>query len=71
VVGLTGPKAEIDKAAQEFAVYHARGASTPGGYLIDHSRTVLLMGPKGEPVAILPADKGPDAMAAEIVKWVK
>jgi protein SCO1/2 len=32
---------------------------------------VLLMGPKGEPVAILPADKGPDAMAAEIVKWVK
>jgi len=72
VVGLTGSKAEIDKAAQEFAVYHARGASvTGGGYLIDHSRTVLLMGPKGEPVAILPADKGPDAMAAEIVKWVK
>ncbi len=72
VVGLTGSKAEIDTVAQEFAVYHARGAATPGGgYLIDHSRTVLLMGPKGEPVAILPADKGPDAMAAEIVKWVK
>jgi protein SCO1/2 len=29
------------------------------------------MGPKGEPIAILPADKGPDAVAAEIVKWVK
>lgn len=71
VIGLTGPKAEIDKTAREFAVYAERGASTPGGYLINHSRTVYLMGPKGEPIAILPADQGPDAVAAEIVKWVK
>jgi protein SCO1 len=71
VIGLTGPRAEIDKTAKEFAVYSERGAATPGGYLINHSRTVYLMGPKGEPIAILPADQGPDAVAAEIVKWVK
>lgn len=71
VVGLTGPKAEIDKTAREFAVYSEKGAATPGGYLINHSRIVYLMGPKGEPISMLPADKGPDAVAAEIVKWVK
>jgi protein SCO1/2 len=26
VIGLTGPKAEIDKVAKEFAVYSERGA---------------------------------------------
>ncbi|MDE1918483.1 MAG: SCO family protein [Sphingomonadales bacterium] len=71
VIGLTGTKDEIDKAAKEFAVYYEKGASTPGGYLINHSRTVYLMGTKGEPIAILPADQGPDAVAAEILKWVK
>jgi protein SCO1/2 len=71
MIGLTGPRAEIDKVAKEFAVYSERGAATPGGYLINHSRIVYLMGPKGEPIAMLPADKGPDAVAAEIVKWVK
>lgn len=71
VIGLTGPRAEIDKVAKEFAVYSEKGTVTPGGYLINHSRIVYLMGPKGEPIAMLPADKGPDAVAEEIVKWVK
>jgi protein SCO1 len=71
VIGLTGPKDEIDKTAKEFAVYYEKGANTPGGYLVNHSRTVYLMGKKGEPIAILPADQGPDAVAAEIVKWAK
>jgi protein SCO1/2 len=55
---------------QEFAVYHARRLDA--GRLSDRPQPHgLLMGPKGEPIAILPADKGPDAVAAEIVKWVK
>jgi protein SCO1/2 len=71
MIGLTGPKDEIDKAAKEFAVYYERGAGHGDSYLVNHSRTVYLMGPKGEPIALLPADKGPDAVADEIVKWVK
>jgi len=29
------------------------------------------MDPDGKPIAMLPVDKGPDAVAAELAKWVK
>ncbi len=71
LIGLTGTPAQIDQAAKGFAVYHARGAGTPGGYLMDHSRIVYLMGRKGEPLAMLTADKGPQQVAADLTEWVK
>ena len=37
---------------------------------MDHSRAAYLMGRKGEPIAMLPVDKSPDAVAAELAKWV-
>ena len=37
----------------------------------DHSRTALLMDPAGKPIALLPIDAGPDAVSAELVKWVR
>jgi len=70
LIGLTGTPAQVDQAAKAFAVYHARGKDTSGGYLMDHSRVVYLMGPKGEPIDMLPADKGPPAVAATLAKWV-
>ena len=39
--------------------------------VVDHSRTTLLMGPKGEPLALLPSDQGADALVAELTKWAK
>jgi len=71
LLGLTGSQAEIDAAANKFAVYYGRGKETSGGYLMDHSRVVYLMGRQGEPIAMLPVDQGPPAVAAELVKWVK
>ena len=38
---------------------------------MDHSRTAILMDPKGQPVALLPQDEGGDAVAAELKKWVR
>ena len=38
---------------------------------MDHSRITYLMGPKGEPIAMLPADKGAPAVAEELAKWVQ
>jgi protein SCO1/2 len=70
LIGLTGTQAQVDQAAKRFAVYHARGASAPGGYLMDHSRIVYLMGRQGEPLAMLAADQGPLAVAADLAKWV-
>jgi len=71
LLGLTGTPAQIDAAAKAFAVYYAKGKQTSGGYLMDHSRVAYLMGRQGEPIAILPVDKGPPAVAAELAKWVK
>jgi protein SCO1/2 len=38
---------------------------------MDHSRTAFLMDPDGKPIAMLPVDKGPEAVSAELAKWVK
>jgi protein SCO1/2 len=71
LLGLTGTAAQVDQAAKAFAAYYAKGKPSGGGYLMDHSRIAFLMGRGGEPIAMLPVDQGPDAVAAELTKWVK
>jgi protein SCO1/2 len=71
LLGLTGTPAQVDQAAKAFAAYYKKGEETPGGYLMDHSRIAYLMDPDGKPIAMLPIDKNPDAVAAELAKWVK
>jgi protein SCO1/2 len=71
IIGLTGTPDQIAAAAKAFKVFFAKGeAVAGGGYLVDHSNIVYLFGPKGEPLATLPVDKGADAVAAELDKWV-
>lgn len=71
LIGLTGTPAQVDQAAKAFAAYYARGKASAGGYLMDHSRIAYLMGPKGEPIAMLPVDKSPQAVADELARWVR
>lgn len=71
LLGLTGTPDQVRVAADAFVAYYKKGEETPGGYLMDHSRIAYLMDPDGKPIAMLPVDKGPDAVAAELAKWVK
>ncbi|MBS0254652.1 MAG: SCO family protein [Proteobacteria bacterium] len=75
LLGLTGSAPQVDQAAKAFGAFYARGKATPGGYLMEHSRIAYLMGKGGEPIAMLPVDKGPaqgpQAVADELAKWVK
>jgi len=72
MVGLTGSAAAIDAVAKEYAVYYKKGELTPGGgYMVDHARATYLMDPEGKPLALLPQEKSPEAIAAEIKRWVK
>ena len=71
LIGLTGTPAQVDQAAKAFAAYYARGKDSAGGYLMDHSRIAYLMGPKGEPIAMLPVDKNAQAVAEELARWVR
>lgn len=72
LIGLTGTPAEIAGVATRFGIYHSKEEPRAGGgYNVQHSRHVLLFGPRGEPIAILPHERGPDAMAAELERWVE
>ncbi|MEL6877610.1 MAG: SCO family protein, partial [Pseudomonadota bacterium] len=71
LIGLTGSAEQVKTAADNFRVFYERGEDTPGGgYLINHSTITYLFGPKGEPLATLPTDLGPEAVAEELAKWV-
>jgi protein SCO1/2 len=69
-IGLTGTPDQIADVAKKHGIFFQKaeegGASE---YQMDHSRIVLLFGPTGEPLAILPHDEGAEAVAAEIRRW--
>lgn len=73
LIGLTGTPEQIKAVADAYLVmYKAQkpeGSGEGAGYLVDHSRQAYLMGPKGEPIALLPYDESPEQIAAEIDKW--
>ncbi|MFN3820228.1 SCO family protein [Blastomonas sp.] len=73
LIGLTGTPEQIKAVADAYLVmYKAQkpeGGDEGAGYLVDHSRQAYLMGPKGEPIALLPYDESPEKIAAEIDKW--
>ncbi|USI74250.1 SCO family protein [Sphingomonas morindae] len=73
LVGLTGPADRIAPIARAYGVsFHAQPAA-PGstGYLVDHVSQPILYGPDGAPIVLLPADQGPDAVAATLRRWVR
>jgi len=72
LVGLTGSPEAIARTAREYAVYYEKGDVTPGGgYMVAHARVAYLMDPQGKPVALLPQEQSPDAIATEIRRWVR
>ncbi|MBA3676072.1 MAG: SCO family protein [Sphingosinicella sp.] len=72
LIGLTGTPDQIADVARKHGVYYSKqGKEGSRDYLVDHSRIALLFGPKGEPIAIIPHDKGAEAIAAELQRWVK
>jgi len=72
LVGLTGSDAAIAAVAKGYGVSYQRAkGGDPAVYLVDHSRAAYLMDPQGKPLALLPQDETPQAVAAELAKWVK
>jgi protein SCO1/2 len=72
LIGLTGTPEEIAKVAKEYAIVYSK-EERPGAsdYLVNHSRVAYLFGPKGDPIALIPQDGTPDAIAAELKRWVQ
>ena len=72
MVGLTGPEKDIDAVAQRYGIaYMRQKPNAQGAYLVDHARIAVLYGPKGEPIAIMPQNAKPQALADELARWVR
>ena len=72
LIGLTGSEAQIAEVAKRYAVvYQKADGGTKDAYLVDHSRTAVLYAPDGSPVALIPQDGTPEAIAAELARWVQ
>jgi protein SCO1/2 len=72
LVGLTGTSKQVADTIKRYGAYGMKGDPTAGGgYNVDHSRLAELIGPDGKPIALLAYDKGAEAVAAELDRWVK
>jgi protein SCO1/2 len=72
LLGLTGTPEQIETAAAAFfAHYQKLEARSDGNYLMDHSRAGYLVDREGRPMALIPVDETPEAVAAELAKWVR
>ena len=71
-VGLTGGEDEVARTARAYGVFYERAArGAADAYNVDHSRMIVLYGPEGQPIAIVPHDRGPEGVAAELERWVR
>lgn len=80
LIGLTGSEAEIAAVAKAFAIsYGKQPGTSETEYPVSHTQMPYLMGPDGKPLALMPADAlqteanegTPEAVAAELAKWVR
>jgi protein SCO1/2 len=65
LIGLTGERADVTKAADAYRVYYAK-VPRDGDYTIDHSSFVYLMGRDGSFLGFFPPGTPPERMAAAI-----
>jgi protein SCO1/2 len=66
-VGLTGSPADIAKVEKEYRVYAKKSAlDGKGGYGMDHSSVIYLMGPDGRMVSFYDELISPDALAKDL-----
>lgn len=72
LVGLTGSPQQVAEAVKRYGAYGSKEApAAGGGYNVNHSRLAELIGPDGQPIALLPYEKGAEAVAAELERWVR
>jgi protein SCO1/2 len=72
LIGLTGTPEAIAKVTRDYGVaFSLQKPTSPGVYFVDHTNAAYLMDPDGKPLALLPSDGTPQAIADELSKWIK
>ncbi|HEY0281697.1 MAG TPA: SCO family protein, partial [Rhizomicrobium sp.] len=69
-VGLTGEAKAVAAAARAYRVYYKERPLQGGGYAMDHSGHIYLMGADGKFIAHYDETLGPDGLAAALKKAI-
>jgi protein SCO1 len=64
--GYTGTPAEIAQIAREYRVYYKKVPTDDGGYTMDHSAVIYLMGPDGKFVTVIPYQEDDPSATAKL-----
>jgi cytochrome oxidase Cu insertion factor (SCO1/SenC/PrrC family) len=70
LIGLTGSAEEVEGMTRNYGAFFAPVPQEGGGYAMDHSGFIVLMGPAGEYLTHFESDVGADALAAELEQRV-
>lgn len=71
MLGLVGTDAEVAKVAKAYGVfYRAQKVSSAGGYVVDHTSFIYLVGRQGEFIKALPHGVTPEEISAELMRLV-
>ena len=67
-LGVTGPEAQINALTGALGILHAKvpDPNNPGGYLVDHSASILVVNPRAELEAVLGAPHSAPVIAADL-----
>lgn len=63
LIGLTGSPEEIQKIADAYKAFYVKVPDERGGYSIDHSGVIYLMGRNGEYLGFMPPQTSPGRLA--------
>jgi cytochrome oxidase Cu insertion factor (SCO1/SenC/PrrC family) len=69
-VGLTGSADQIAKIAHEYRVYYQKAPLKGGGYSVDHSSVIYLLGPDGKFVTFFEETLTPDDLAKKLTLYL-
>jgi protein SCO1/2 len=64
--GYTGTPVEIAQIAKEYRVYYKKVPTEDGGYTMDHSAVLYLMGPDGKLVTVIPYQEDDASATAKL-----
>ena len=69
-IGLTGSPDEIKKVADAYKAFYRKVDDGRGGYTIDHSGVIYLMGRNGEYLGFMPPQTAPERLAEILRKYI-
>lgn len=73
LLGLTGSPEAVERVEKEYAVFASKERDAGAGdYVMNHSNTVVLYGPEGQPIVALTntPETTPAQMAEQMAQWI-